>query len=283
MSWRAALVALAVGFAVGLTLGLVYAWQIAPVELYNTTPPLLRSDYRHDWIRMAALGYVADGDQERARIRLEGLRQEDLQTALAALIESYAAQGRPAETMRALSRLAQELGVSTAAMQVYLGTPPPTTPVAALSPTPTAAPPLTVPPPTATPTVFPFLTLPSPYRAVSQTLVCGGASPRLQVFVRVSSVVEETERGEVRTTTVVTPLTGVTLWLLWPGGADRAVTGLRPQIDPGYADFTLQPGVPYALSVGGPDAPVISGLTVQPCPTGEAETASWVVVVEPVE
>lgn len=282
MSWRASLIALATGLAVGLTLGLVYTWEIEPVELYNTAPPLLRSDYRHDWIRMAALGYAFDGDEQRALTRLEGLRQEDLQEALAALIESYAAQGRPAETMRALSQLAQELGVSTAAMQVYLGTPQPT-PVAALSPTPTVTPAPIAPQPTATPTLFPFPALPSPYRLVSQTLVCGGTAPRLQVFVRLSAVVEEVEQGELRTTTVVTPLSGVALWLLWPGGADRAVTGLRPQIDPGYADFTLQADVPYALSVGEPRAPVISGMTAQRCPTDETKAASWVVVVEPVE
>lgn len=282
MSWRATLIALAVGLTVGLTLGLVYTWVVDPVELYNTTPPLLRSDYRHDWIRMAALGYAADGDAERALARLAGLRQEDLQEALSALIESYAAQGRPAETMRALSELARELGVHTAAMQVYLGTPQPT-PVAARSPTPTVTPAPIAPQPTATPTVYPFPTLPSPYRLVSQTLVCGGTAPQLQVFVRVSAVVEEEERGEVRLTTVVTPLSGVALWLLWPGGADRAVTGLRPQVDPGYADFTLQPDLVYALSVGEPSAPVISGLRAQPCPTDEDMAAVWVVVVEPEE
>ncbi|RME32334.1 MAG: hypothetical protein D6793_11205, partial [Thermoflexia bacterium] len=76
------------GLAVGPALGLVYAWLINPVRLYNTTPPLLRTDYRHEWIRLAALGYVADGDLERARLRLRDLPEKDIQEALAAMIEA---------------------------------------------------------------------------------------------------------------------------------------------------------------------------------------------------
>jgi hypothetical protein len=144
---RSSFLVLAIGAVLGLVLGLVYAWRIAPVELYNTTPSLLRSDYRHEWIRLAALSYVVDGDLERAETRLGDLPQDDVQTALAALIESYAAQGRTAETMRALSRLAQRLGVQTPAMAVYLGADSDTPPAPLASPT--SSPTATEPPPTA--------------------------------------------------------------------------------------------------------------------------------------
>jgi hypothetical protein len=70
----------------------------------------------------------------------------------------------------------------------------------------------------------------------------------------------------------------VVLWLLWADGADRAVTGLRPWISPGYADFNLQPGVFYALSVDEPNAPVISGLSIPACPDGRQ--GSWEMVIE---
>jgi len=280
MNHRAWFPALAAGAVVGLVLGLVYAWLVAPVELYNTTPALLRSDYRHEWVRLAALGYVADGDLERALARLEGVPPEDVQAALAALIEAYAVQGRPAETMRALSHLADRLGVYTPAMAVYLGPPLPSPTAPPPSPTPPPQP--TTPPPTPTPTTAPFISplpspssplptpIPSPYRVISQTLVCEGPEAQLQVLVRAAPG-EDGEEGP--------PLTGVVLWLTWPGGADRAVTGLRPWIDPGYADFTLLPDLPYALSIGEPNAPVLSGLTAQPCPGG-SRTGSWRVVVE---
>lgn len=272
MSHRVGLLAFAGGAILGLILGLIYAWLIDPVELYNTTPDLLRSDYRHEWIRLAALGYLADGDLERAERRLEGLPQEDVQAALAALIESYAAQGRSAEVVRPLSQLAFRLGVRTAAMLIYLETPPssPTPePTSTLPSPPTQAPPT----PTPTPTPTPFLSpLPSllPYRVISQTQICTTTLPRLQVLVRAAPE----EEGEERT-----PLPGVVLWLTWPGGADRAVTGLRPEVDLGYADFTLETGVPYALSVDEPVAPLISGLTVQPCPE-EGLMGSWRIVIE---
>jgi len=58
-----------IGLVIGLALGLAYTWVIAPVELVNTYPALLRTDYRWDWVRLAALSYVADGDMERARLR----------------------------------------------------------------------------------------------------------------------------------------------------------------------------------------------------------------------
>jgi hypothetical protein len=275
--------ALAGGAVVGLLLGLVYAWVIDPVEFYNTTPALLRSDYRHEWVRLAAWGYLADGDLERALARLEAVPQEDAQAALAALIETYAAQGRPAATMRTLSDLAQRLDVDTPAMLVYLATPSPQPVEGSTVPppvTPSPSPVIVLSTPTTTPT--PFLSpipVSSPHRVVSQTLVCEGAQPQLRVLVRAAPA-EDGEEDD-GAAAEAEPMAGVVLWLTWPGGADRAVTGLRPQIDPGYADFTLEAGLPYALSIGEPDAPVLSNLLVQRCPTeDEPRPGSWQVVVE---
>ncbi len=280
MNHQARFLALTVGAVVGLVLGLAYAWLIEPVKLYNTTPALLREDYRHEWVRLAALGYVADGDMDRALVRLGAVPAPDVQAALAAQIEAYAIQGKPASLLRPLSRLADRLGVRTPAMAVYLAelTPAPTilpTPsfFPASSPSPTR---IFLPTPTATPT--PFLSplpIPSLYRVISQTQLCTGTVPILQVWVQAvpEQVDEEEKEAEP------TPLPGVALWLTWPGGADRAVTGLRPEIDPGYADFTLQPDTPYALSVDVPDAPVLSGLQAQPCPDGE-RPGGWQLVIQ---
>ena len=270
--------------AIGLAIGLAYAWLLDPVELYNTTPPVLRVDYRHDWIRLAALGYVADGDLQRAETRLASFGPEDLQPALAALLESYASQGQTAEVMRPLSNLADRLGVDTPAMAVYLG-PPPTAaslppPTSTPSPSPTVEP--ISPTPTSTPPISP-LPIPSPSRwVISQTWICTDTTPQLQVWVQAIPPVEESEDDQESEPPAVEPLAGVVLWLTWPDGADRAVTGLRPLIDPGYADFTLRPGVPYALSLNEPNAPILSGLTTQSCPVGKDGTipqGAWQIVV----
>ncbi len=288
MTSQARFFALSLGVLLGLVLGLVYAWLIDPVQLYNTTPPLLRSDYRHEWIRLAALGYVADGDMDRALARLKGLRKQDIQDALAAMIEAYAAHGQPAPTMRRLSQLAQHLGVYTPAMQVYLETsetpsggllptPIPTSPALLVSPTPPA------PTPTATASYFPVITpIPSPYRVIAQNLACEGTPGQLRVWVQAPPPPEPTVTPSPRRPTPTPagprPLEGVVLWLLWADGADRAVTGLRPWMSPGYADFQLQPGVFYALSVEEPNAPVISGLALPSCPDGQQ--GSWEIVIE---
>ncbi len=60
-------IALVAGIAVGLGLGLLYAWVIDPAELARTSPRLLHHTYRRDWVQLAALSYVADGDLARAQ------------------------------------------------------------------------------------------------------------------------------------------------------------------------------------------------------------------------
>jgi hypothetical protein len=87
---------------------------------------------------------------------------------------------------------------------------------------------------------------------------------------------------------------GVTVWLTWPGGADRAVTGLKPQSGAGYADFTVEQEVNYTLSVGELGRPLVTDLRVASCePEGgrqdedqndedeELWTDSWRILLEP--
>jgi hypothetical protein len=272
--------ALAVATVLGLVFSLSYAWLINPIELTNTTPDILRSDYMHEWIRLAALGYAADGDLERAEMRLASVPRTEIQAALSTLIENYVAQGRPAPTIRSLSHLADELGIYTPAMDAYLSAPAPATPLPAPSPTPQVTSPSTstptpIPPPTHSPLPTP---VPSPYRVVSRTLVCDGGASQLQVLVRAVSPEEESEEEEQPPEP--TSLPGIVLWLTWPNGASRAVTGLRPEIDPGYADFDLEPGTLYALSVDEPNAPILSGLEVETCADGEGSLGTWRVILE---
>jgi hypothetical protein len=314
--------ALIVGLAIGLALGLVYTWGIAPAELTNTYPALLRTDYRWDWVRLTAISYVAEGDLEQARARLDGLEHEDVAHVLETLIEEYATAGRSADAMRRLTTLAQALDVYTPAMLVYLYTPelpspvptrtpsPTPTATATPSPTPTSTPtptPTHTPTPTLEPTSTPTSTLyassplptptpeptntplptstPTPTATATPTptppllarlhltekeLVCQpGQMPRIEVMVK-------DEDGE--------GLAGVEVWLTWPGGADRAVTGLKPQQGAGYADFNAERNVSYALGIGELGIPLVTGVRLEPCPTmGDEEPfiGSWRIVLEP--
>jgi hypothetical protein len=272
---------LIVGLVIGLVLGLVYTWGINPVELTNTYPALLRTDHRWDWIRLAALSYATDSDLERARTRLDGLEREDIAGAMEALIDEYAAAGRPADTMRRLTALAQALDVHTPAMLVYLHTPTPTTPVPTHTPSPTPTPTHTATPtptiartPTPKPTRTPRIPTPTPpsvptFHLVEQEQICkSGQTSHIEVVVR-------DERGE--------GLPGVEVWLMWPGGADRAVTGLKPQGGAGYADFDAEPDVDYALGTSELGMPLVTSLRIEPCPERkgkETMLGSWRIVLE---
>lgn len=294
------------GLVIGLALGLLYTWVIAPVELVNTYPALLRTDYRQGWVRLVALSYVADGDLERARARLDGLKQEDVASAVQALIEEYAAAGYPADTLRSLTTLARALDVHTPAMWVYLYAPTsvPGDPVSTPSPTPS-------PRPTSTPVLLaspvPAVPVPDPTRTPAPTvrdvspLVTPTSEPMgvppsptptppLLARLRVAQQEQICEPGQVLQVQVLVMdergagVPGVEVWLTWPGGADRAVTGLKPRGGAGYADFDVQSGPIYVLSVGELGMPLVTDLRIEPCPDEDGEEplmGSWRIVLAP--
>lgn len=79
---------------------------------------------------------------------------------------------------------------------------------------------------------------------------------------------------------------GVEVWLLWEDGADRAVTGLKPQYGAGYADFDVERGVRYSIGVGEVGLPLLDDLQVPFCFPTEGEESgpvlgSWRIVLAP--
>jgi hypothetical protein len=42
---------------------------------------------------------------------------------------------------------------------------------------------------------------------------------------------------------------GVEIAISWPGGKDRLFTGFKPEIDPGYADFQMEPDEIYRIEL----------------------------------
>jgi len=57
-------------FIVGIVLGLVYGWVIAPVQYTDITPDGLRIDYRTDYVLMVAEAYRSEQDPALAARRL---------------------------------------------------------------------------------------------------------------------------------------------------------------------------------------------------------------------
>ncbi len=98
------------------------------------------------------------------------------------------------------------------------------------TPTPTHSP-----TPTATPTQTPTPDPAAPFRVVQSRFVCDEQAARLlKVIVR-----DQTGAG----------LSGVEVVVRWDSGQDRFFTGLKPDIEPGYADFQMTAGISYQVEL----------------------------------
>jgi len=270
------LVWLSLGLVVGLVGGLIFTWVISPPVYYNTTPPMMTEAHRKDWIKMTALAYGADGNWARAQLRLADLEEVEIRQVAAQTLDAAIAQGRPLLLLQRIATLANAYGVTSPAVTIYLEQPPAPEPTVALllpptevtSPTSTPTPmPTATPTPTVPPTPTPQL--PAPYTIISQTLRCA-AAPQIAVSLLLSQTVEVRSRERV----VQTPQPGRTIWLLWEDGADRAVTGFRPELGLGYADFTVAPGRVYKVYIDTPTGAPLSTLQTEPCTPDEG--GGWI-------
>ncbi len=268
------LVVFIVAAAVGLIGGLVLAWFVSPVQYTAVEPSELRAEFRATYLQLVGASFAVENDWTRAEFRLAALGDPNVARQLAEVTERAIAEGRPAPMLRALARLSDRRGVRTAAMIVYLATPVPTfalyqtpTPIKrpTLSPlTPTPAP--TFAPPD-TPTPLPTFTPTAPplpmYLPIAQDRVCEPGTPQIRV------VVEDEKGGGIP---------GVEVWVTWDDGADRFVTGLKPEKGSGYGDMDMQPDKTYAVAVAQSALPIVKGIKTEQCPSSDpAQTilASW--------
>jgi hypothetical protein len=255
---------------IGLVLGLGYAWLIDPVTFSESSPAQVTKAYREAWLTMAAEAYARNGDWERTQIRLNALRYPDLAQTLAAVFDRYNATG-PNATARALARLADRLSVSTPGMQVYLAAIITPTPLPSLTPHVPATPhPTETPRPTATieqpPTLTPTVT-PSPdYQVIDRKAECGHGKQPPQIRVIVLDALGQSVPGKE-------------VWITWEGGADRFVTGLKPEIDPGYGDFDMQLDQTYNVGIDKPTSVLVRDLRAEPC-ENDGHT-SWRLILSP--
>lgn len=267
----------AVGIVVGLGLGLLLTWQVWPVQYYDTDPVDLRAEHKDDYVVMIAAAYAQDRDLGLASLRLGQLGLEDAKPSVLGLFQRYGEAGYSEET-RSLAQLAYDLGVTDVALLPYIQEPtaipeptpteapttapvPTVTPVAP-TPTPTEPPAeptatATQPPPTPTrtatppqePTRTPTVAAGFDYQLVEQKDL-GCTSERdghyILVYVR-----DESDRG----------LAGVELLAKGPGVEDTFYTGLKPEVDAGFADFAVSAPGSYSVQVAGAASQVGQGLS----------------------
>jgi hypothetical protein len=268
---------LPVGLILGLALGVGYAWVLRPADFRGAEPASLQPVYRGEYILLIATAYQATGNLDRAQTRLELFPELD-PAVLSSLAQQVVAARGSEDAARGLARLSAALAEQTPmpslALTVTPGSSP--TPRATLTENPTLA--LTVPPlPTATlkPTQFSTATTLPGFILVSREQVCNPliAEPLVQVLVR-------TPGGK--------GVAGVVIRILWEGGGSTFVTGMKPELSPGYADYAIEPGKVYQITLGD-GLTVARELSVPECPgatavagggTNIAFAGSWRLVFE---
>lgn len=268
------------GLVVGIAIGVLVAWVVQPVNYTNTNPASLRADFKDQYRAMIAAAYLASGDLVRAKDRLKLLEDEDPYRTLAEQAQRTLAEGTFPQDARALGMLAIALGqpaatanlpsvapqgspaapgitaspqisttissgvTVTTTISTVVATLTPTRPASTLAPTFTP-----LPTRTATPTQG------APFIVEEQELVCDPniKEPLIQILML------DAARQEV---------SGVELVVNWDGGENSFFTGLKPELGPGYADFSMTPGVVYSLRLRSGGQPV-SNLSATECESSD--------------
>jgi len=254
------------GLAVGLGLGLLYAWMISPIQYTDTTPNSLRADYQADYIQLVARSFAIDNDLERARARLTAIGEAGSAQSVTALAQRTAASGGEVETVRSLAALAAALGARPASPTPNANAATTELPGPTATPEPAATTQSTViPSPTAAPTRTPEPSV--GFEFVGKETVC---DPRLaQPLIQVLTLGRDGSQ---------TP--GVEVVVEWDGGFDHFFTGLKPELGAGYGDFAMTPGLIYNVRLAADPSAVVTGLAVENCADNSGKTypGAWQLV-----
>lgn len=271
------------GVILGIALGLMTAWYWYPVQRIDTHPSTLRDDFKGNYREMIAAAFAVSGDLGRAKSRLTLLQDTNPIGVISSQAQISMAAGGSEDSARALGLLAAALSIelTPTALGGAVGTMTPGsvnpeitgeetndpamtitgTAGVEITPTVTNTPPFT---PTATATQGAAFTMDS-FNPVCDPDLPG---PLLQVYV-----FDAARR----------PVPGVEVVVTWEGGSDVFYTGLKPEIDLGYADFTMESEIQYTVGLTLGDQPA-SGFAIWDCETEEGEQVlgSWeIIFVQP--
>lgn len=276
--WWLLLVLLAL--LIGLGAGLGYAWVISPLNLTNSSPNLLRNDFKDQFRSVIAASYAATGNLPRAQARLSLLGDEDAVEALNAQAQRVTASGEfnQADQLAALA-LALENGVGIQPPFVVPSTP--TVAVVEAEPSITLFPspedvsfiPTETPqvistqsaetqPPANTATPRPTSTQPptqgAPFRLIGQDTVCDPNLPERLLQI----IVFNSNRRQ---------LAGIKILITWDTGGEEFFTGLKPELGNGYADFLMFPDTSHAVQLA-PGSEIATNLVPPDCETPGGES-----------
>ena len=251
------------GLVVGLAVGILYAWVLDPPPLSLTTPAALNQHDREVYTVLIAAAYAQDGDMERARDRLDGLEDPDVESMVVSLAERYIYENRDVRDVRALAQLADSMGQTSAAVRPFIATPTVTpTPSATATREPTITPTKPTATSTATRTVTPTRRR-ATVTATATRVPTRTPTPPPDRFRVAQSVAlcDENNGGLLRVYTrdgKGNPVPGIQVVVAWPGESDTLFTGFKPEVDLGYADFVMEEGEEYSVTLMGVDSETAS-------------------------
>jgi len=241
-----------ISLVIGVGLGLIISWGVAPMKLTETDPSVLRVDFKDHFREVIAASYASNGNLPRAQARLELLGDDDTintlnsqaqralangnltqgnqLAALAIAIDDKEFVSSPIQTTTPnevpTSNFQTQVGITTTPDQQLIETAIPT--FNSLSQTIFTL--------TPRPTRTPIPTIGAPFRITSEETTCDPNLPDgiLQVFVYNSN------RRQ---------MPGIQIIINWDTGSDTFFTGLKPELGNGYADFQMEDGTAYSVQL----------------------------------
>jgi hypothetical protein len=242
-----------VGIALGIGGSLFYTWQLNPQVVTNIEPWQLSTEYQQQYLITVSLEYAQDHDLMRTVQHLAALNLGDkawqtlADTACDLSRKGYMSTNANVIAVRSMVDLAQSQGATGCAsvlLPAASNTPAPT-------PTVVTATPSLIPPSTKTPTATlgPTFTPadlitpeiePTPagnFELVQITPYCTTKTPGL---IEVS--VQDADGSGIP---------GITVEVSTLLAKEQFFTGLKSEKDPGYADYQMEKGNSYVISVPG--------------------------------
>jgi hypothetical protein len=255
-------------FITGIGIGLLIAWGVMPVKLVDTAPGTLQQSDKDRYRALIAEDYLVTGDDERALARMGLLDDKSALTALSNQINrtawTYEVEGI------ALAKLYFDL-IDTTKNQPY------TTAVQITPMSSTAA-------------SVESVIMPEMRQAVTSALtetVVATNSVTLVRFVMLNRTpscrIDQTP--PVLEINVVDgsgkPIGGVVLVVSSADVTERIITGLKPGSSVGVADFLMQVGMKYVISLEGRSGSS-ENITTSACtsPAGELYAGGWSVQIQ---
>ncbi|MEQ8675748.1 MAG: hypothetical protein RLP44_29785 [Aggregatilineales bacterium] len=277
---------LIVGVALGIVGGVFFAWNVAPVEEFDTVPRQLRMEDRANYVVAVMLDYNITNDLDTALQRLIDLNlpgddpiQQVAEIACDLVSTGYASSSSGLRAVRVMMSFYQNLERSGCADELLPANSTPLPQVVQITvPTPTLAPPASKTPtpigpdlPTATASSFQIPTSTN--------------SRQFEYFVQSTFCdVELTALIEVRVFDFDgTPLPGQPIRVRWNSGESLFFTGLKPERGAEYADFQMEQGREYLIEMPGLSDPSPTPLSAEPCntETGQQALRSYRIVFRP--